>query len=118
MKSLQIGPDLYTLSNLITQLEIEMTCYSKVLNLESVTRRTMPSLRHSKAKFSHTNFKNKHIVITGGNDSNKFISDQAFAFSLDTETWHPMPPMRKGRFLHSSAALGDKIYVVCGSASV
>ena len=61
------------------------------------------------------NFKDKYIFVSGGRVEYETVSNKVHVYELKTEKWFRGPDMNIRRIYHSSCALGNSIYVICGT---
>ena len=74
----------------------------------------LPELGVDIKMFALANWRNKKIVLTGGEQSNQ-ASDKAYELDLLTGTWRmDLPALNVPRKKHGSCRIGDKVYVLFG----
>jgi len=85
------------------------------MNVAMVHKRQLQSLDFQLNKFSNVNYKDRMIVVAGGvNLEWQQESAEVYALCLRKQTWYALPRLSESRSTHSSAALGDNIYVIGG----
>ena len=64
--------------------------------------------------FALANWRNKKIILTGGEASNS-ASNKTFELDLSTGKWRKnLPDLNVARKKHGSCTIGDKVYVLFG----
>ena len=64
---------------------------------------------HVRTRFALCNFKNTQVFASGGN-----YSDLVGRYEIADDVWQEMPRLMVARCGHSSCAIGDSVYVLCG----
>ena len=98
-------------------LRPEWTLYTDLTTSLQIRIRGMASPKKARAEPALANFRDSHVVVSGGSVTNrKRVVRFVEVYTISTDSWQDGPDLCEARGFHASCALGDFVYVSCGLA--